>query len=209
MIRATMDSLPHHPDASADEQAAQRHAAFTIIATLRPRDALEAMLAARIAAAQFHIMGDFRCAAQHGLAPNLKLRYRSSAAALTRMMEAARRELTRLQAFPAPQPAALPASIPAPRPQPAAGTASNALAQQAASTSRQPAAGAGQRPATAAAHGPATGGFAVPTDAAIAQLVAEATALLEATASPADDVHDRLLADVASRAAASTVALAA
>ena len=117
MIRATMDTLPHHPDAAAEEQAADRHAAFTIIAALRPRDPLEAMLAARIAATHFHIMDDLRCAAQRDLPPALKVRHRRSAVALTRMQEATQRELTRRQAFPALQPAALPAAMPAPRPQ--------------------------------------------------------------------------------------------
>jgi hypothetical protein len=206
MIRATMDSLPHPPDASADEQDAQRHAAFTIISTLRPRDVLEAMLAARIAATQFHIMDDLRCAAQRDLAPNLKLRHRSSATALTRMMEAARRELTRLQAFLARQPAALPASIPAARVQPALGTAPDASAQLAAPVSWQ---AAGHRPAAAAAPRPATGRFAVPTDAEVAQLVAEVEAIQAERDRPAVDAHERLQAEVASRAAASAVALAA
>jgi hypothetical protein len=181
MVRATMDAVPHHPDASAEEQAAQRHAAFTIIAALRPRDPLEAMLAARIAAAQFHIMDDLRCAAQHDLPPNLRLRYRASAVALTRMQEAAQRELTRRQAGPALQPAALPASIPAPRPQPAPATAPSAPARQAAPASR-PEAAAGQRQAAAATPRPATGTFVAPTDAEIERLVAEVEARLAVAA---------------------------
>lgn len=117
MVRATVNAIPHHPDAPAEEQAARCQAAFAMIAMLRPRDVLEAMLAARFVAVQFHIMDALRCAAEPDMPPNLQLRYRASAAALTRMQAAERRELTRLQAFPALQPAALPAAMPAPRPQ--------------------------------------------------------------------------------------------
>ena len=139
-----MDSLPHPPGASADEQAARRHAAFTIFSTLRPRDAQDAMLVARIAAAQFYITDDLRCAAQPDLASNLKLRHRKSATGLDRMMEAARRELSRLQAFPARQPAVLAVSIPAPRVQPVPAAAPEVAAQQAVPRSRQVAAAGGQ-----------------------------------------------------------------
>ncbi len=132
MIRAATDAIPHHPDANAEEKAARYHAAFVMISTLRPRDVMEAMLAARITAVQFHIMDDLRCAAQADLAPSLKLRHRRSAIGLTRMQEAAERTLIRLQAFPARQPAALPGSIPAARVQPAPTAAPSAPAQQAA-----------------------------------------------------------------------------
>jgi hypothetical protein len=207
MIQATMDSLPHPPGASADEQAARRHAAFTIFSTLRPRGALDAMLVARIAAAQFYITDDLRCAAQPDLASNLKLRHRKSATGLDRMMEAARRELSRLQALPARQPAVLAVSIPAPRVQPVPAAAPEVAAQQAVPRSRQVAAAGGQRLAAAAAPHPATGGFVFPTDAEIARLVAETEALIDAKAGRANDAHERLVAETASRVAASATAL--
>jgi hypothetical protein len=81
MVRAAVDAIPHHPDASADEQAAQCQTAFDMIAALRPRDVLEAMLAARFVAFHFQIMDDVRCAAQRDLPAVLKLRYRANAIA--------------------------------------------------------------------------------------------------------------------------------
>jgi hypothetical protein len=180
IVRATMDAVPRDPDISADEQAARCHTAFSIIATLRPRDPLEAMLAARIAAAHFHIMDNFRCAADHDLSPNMKLRYRASAVALTRMQEAAQRELMRRQTFPAVQPAALPVAVPAPRAQPAPANAPGAPASQATHASRQAAEAAGQLPGSVAAPRRATGGFVAPTDAEIEGLVTEVEARLDA-----------------------------
>jgi hypothetical protein len=186
MIRATMDAIPHHPGASAEEQAALRHAAYTMIATLRPRDVLEAMLAARIAAMMFHIMDDLRVAADHDLPENLKLRHRASAASLTRVLRAAHRELSQRQALPAAQPMALPVSIPAPRPPPAPAIAPSVPTSRAAPVSRpdaaagrgQAAAGQGQAPAAR----PATGGFVVPTEEEVARLVAGVEARLGAAA---------------------------
>jgi hypothetical protein len=75
----TIDALPHHPQASAEEITRQRNAAFLIVAALRPRDPLEAMLAARVVAAHHHIMDNFRCAAQRDLPPNLQLRFQPRA----------------------------------------------------------------------------------------------------------------------------------
>ena len=226
IIRAAMDAVPHHMDASAEEQDAQRHAVYDMIARLRPRDPLEAMLAARIAATQFHVMDDLRCAADPSLAHNLKLRYRRSATALARMQHAAERELIRLQAFPARQPVALPAAIPAPRPKPTAPRRATGgfvaptqaeIAQLVAEVEARidarsaplAAGAAGQLPDAATAPPPASGPFAGPNDAALAQLVAEAEALLEETASPAHEMHERLLAEAARRAAAAVTALAA
>ena len=174
MIRATMDTLPHHPDASAQEQTELRHTAYVMFATLRPRDVMEAMLAARITAAQFHILDDLRCAAQHDLPASLKLRYRRSATALTRMQKADQCELTQRQALPAMQSVALPASIPAARPQPVPVAAPSAPARQAPPASRPEVAAAGQRPA---APRPVTGGFVPPTEAEKARLVDQLMAL--------------------------------
>jgi hypothetical protein len=226
MVRATVDAIPHHPDAPAEEQAARCQAAFAMIAMLRPRDVLEAMLAARFVAVQFHIMDALRCAAEPDMPPNLQLRYRASAAALTRMQAAERRELTRLQACPALQPAALPVAVPAPRPRhaPAAAAAPPAatggfvapteaeIAQLVAgvmASQDAQAAAAGHRQAAAAAPRPADDDFAVPTDAEFERVVAEARALLEETAQPAGGMAERLQAEVAARAAAPATKLAA
>jgi len=220
-VRAALDAIPHHPAAQAEEIEADRQAAFTMMGMLRPRDLLEAMLAARIVATEFQIMDAMRGAAQPDLPPNLKARMRASASAMTRMHDAARAELTRRQAYPAAKPAALPMAVPAP----------------------------GARPAAAAAPRHAVGGFVPPTEAEIEQLVAglmasedarlaaerggapaplpegdddtaatdallegavaKARAALEEIGAPQADLGERLEAEVAARAAASATKLAA
>ena len=106
LLRTTIDAVAAPlPAPRRRKQATQREAAFIVIATLRPRDPLEAMLAARIVVAHVHLMDNLRCAAQPDLPPNLRLRFRASALALTRLMDATMRELTRRQAGPALQPA--------------------------------------------------------------------------------------------------------
>jgi hypothetical protein len=225
-VRATLDAVPHHPDAPAEEQEANRHTAFTMIGALCPRDPLEAMLAARIVATYFHIMDDMCCAAQRDLPPALKLRFRANAAALTRVQERAERDLKRRQAFPALQPATLPVAVPAPRPRPAPvavaapGPAAGGfvppteaevvqlVAGVMASQDAQ-AAAAKRRQAGAAAADPADDDFAEPTEAEVEAVVARARALLEETAPPAVDMAARLLAEVAARAAAVATKLAA
>ena len=111
------------------------------------------MLAAHIAATQFHIMDDLRCAAQCDLPSALKLRHQRSAATLTRMKPDAQRDLMRRQAYPAQNPATPPAAIPPRRP----------LAARVAAVPR-----------------PAPGGFIPPTEAEIAELVAQVEANLAA-----------------------------
>jgi hypothetical protein len=148
-----------------------------MIAMLRPRDVLEAMLAARFVAVQFHIMDALRSAAELDLPPNLKLRYRASAAAMTRMQDGARRELTRLQAIPALQPAALPVAVPAPRAAPAPAAARADTPRQAAPAARQ--AAPAPRQANTAATPPAQGGPASLDAATVARLVAEVAARSE------------------------------
>ena len=159
LIRGTLDTLPHHPDAPPDEIAALQQAAYTIISTLNPRDVLQAMLAARIAAAHFHIQDSLRVAAQPNLSPTAKARYRTCAASLSRMRDAARREFFQRQAGPPLHPAALPVALPAPRPRPA--------------------------PAPAPMPRPARPAFVAPTQAEIQQLVAGAEAILDAQAAAA------------------------
>jgi hypothetical protein len=226
MVRATADAIPHHPDAPAEEQAARCQTAFAMIALLRPRDVLEAMLAARFVALQFQIMDDMRCAAQLDLPPALKLRFRASAAALTRVQERTERDLKLRQALPALQPAALPVAVPAPRPRPAPVAAAaprpaagRFVAPTEAETAQlvaevmaredAQAAAAKRHQAAAGAADASDDGFAEPTEAEVAAVVARARALLEETAAPAVAMGERLQAEVATRAAASTTALAA
>jgi hypothetical protein len=143
---------------------------------------MEAMLAARITAAQFHVLDSLRSAALSDLPSSLQVRYRASATGLTRMQTAAQRELIKLQALPARQPAALPVAEPAPRPQPAPAVAPSAPAQPAAPVAR-PNAGAGQRQAAAAAQPPSSNIFdADKREALIEQMMAMEDKLLAVAA---------------------------
>ncbi|HLB97195.1 MAG TPA: hypothetical protein VJK90_06000, partial [Acetobacteraceae bacterium] len=54
MLRSTIEALPHHPHATAEARAERCDAAFLAISALRPRDPLEAMLAARTIALHYH-----------------------------------------------------------------------------------------------------------------------------------------------------------
>jgi hypothetical protein len=120
LISTTIDALPHHPKASPEEIAAQQHAAFLVIASLRPRDPLEAMLAARVTAAHAHVMDNLRNAAQPDLPPNLQLHFQGRAIGLSRLMDVTLHEFWNRQTAPARQPKGLPASVlPAVHPQPA------------------------------------------------------------------------------------------
>jgi hypothetical protein len=127
LISTTIDALPHHPKASPEEIATQQHAAFLIIASLRPRDPMEAMLAARVIAAHAHVMDNFRNAAQPDLPPNLQLHFQGRAIGLSRLMDVTLHEFWNRQTAPARQPKGLPVSVmpavhpvtPAVHPQPA------------------------------------------------------------------------------------------
>ena len=221
IVRATLDTIPHDPGASAEEQDDLRHAAYTVISSLRPRDPLEAMLAARIVAAFFHAIDDLRCAALPGQTSALKLRHRRSATALDRMQHGAQRELTRRQAYPALQPATLPATIPARRPLPAPTAATPRLATAgfippthaqieqlvAEVEANLDAQSAATR--TRAAAPPTTHDDDAPTDAEFDQLVAGAHALLQEIAQKPEDLAERLQAELAARTAAANTKLAA
>jgi len=187
MLRTTIDTLPHHPDAPEAEQAIQRQAAFEIIAALHPRDALEALLASRLVAAHYHAMDAFRCAAQRDLPINLLLRYQGKAIALSRLMATTLRDLNRRQAGPALQPEALPAPVPAARAQPA---------PSAAHTPAQPPPAEGRHERRR-------------RERAERHLVAVVQAAGLGTGAHDHAMSQRLHAEVAARAAASTTALAA
>jgi len=200
----TIDALPHHPQASAEEITRQRNAAFLIVAALRPRDPLEAMLAARVVAAHHHIMDNFRCAAQRDLPPNLQLRFQGGAVALSRTMDVTLHDLLdRQTAAPRRVEAVLAQEAPAPRAQPApeaarpsappAVPAQTDTTQQAALAPRQPAHPAAPAPAAApaialgprqpgATASPPSVGSSGSLDAAtLEQLAAQAAARLAAS----------------------------
>jgi hypothetical protein len=107
-LSALLDTLPHPPGASAEEIAARRASALETVATLNPRDLLEAALAARIVAAHYAVMESFRCAAQPDLPADLKLRHQTKAATLSRLMDSTLAALLKRQAGPALRPAAQP-----------------------------------------------------------------------------------------------------
>ncbi len=137
MIRTTIDALPHPPHASAEEKAIRCDAAIIAIGALRPRDPIEAILATRIIAAHYAAMENFRCGAQRDLPPVLQLRYGAKAIQLCRLTDAASRDLTQRQCYPAIQ-VMPPVPLPAPRAQPAQPAAVQP-AQPAAAQPSQPA----------------------------------------------------------------------
>jgi hypothetical protein len=216
IIRGTLDAIPHHPSAPPDEIATLQEAVYTIISTLGPRDVMQAMLAARIAAAHFHLIDSLRCAALNDLPPAIQLRYRASAAAMSRMQRAAQNELYHRQASPPLHPKALPVKMTttaakpaAAPPPPAPPTAIPEMpvhgAQIQATPDTQPAPAkhphaALPRLATATA---------IPPDPNIDKVMAKAHALLAELAQPPADLGERLQAGAAARAAATTALAAA
>jgi hypothetical protein len=201
MLCTTMDALPFHPRATAEQKAAMCEAARIAIGRLRPRDPLEAMLAARIVAFHAHIMDDLQKAAQADLPPTLQLRFEGRAMALARMMDATVFELRDRQTVPArraePLPAtapalpmtvpALPAAVPAPDAEPAPEAALASTPPQPVVEGRH----ARRRRERAERH------------------AARAKPAGLAAGGPGHGMHERLVAEVAARAAASITALAA
>jgi hypothetical protein len=157
MLGSTVEALPHPPRATAEQRAQQREAAYLAIAALRPRDPLEAMLAARIVALHFHAMYDLACSIQPNISGELQLRCQGSAMQLGRQSDMMRADyLSRQETEPARRPACLPASAavtpqPQPQPQPAAPQAAAPDPHTA-----PPAAEAGPKPAPAARPATAT-----------------------------------------------------
>jgi hypothetical protein len=186
LLQTIVDTLPYIPNASDAERAAQRDAAFALVAHLDPRDPVQAMLAAHVAAAHHACMNAYRCAARPDLPPALHLRYQAKAAVLSRLTSTKMRELKRLQAD-AALPASAAASVPGARAPQAPAIAPGAPVRQAAPAPRPETAAAGQRP-----------GSAAPADS-------EA----DTKASPGEATGDQLLAEVAARLEAAGMALAA
>lgn len=196
MLRSTLDTLPHHPDATAEEIANRQQAAQIAIDTLRPRDPVEAILAARCVAIHAAVMENFRCAAQRGLPHELKLHYTGKAIVLSRLADAALGELAKRQARPALQPVAS-VPLPAPRPRP-----SPAAAQPDQPSKNQPPAPAAAAPAPDPTQPPSPPvlrqqNTAAPRSAILAPLTA------------AEAARGRMLDEIAARAMAPAAARAA
>jgi hypothetical protein len=193
MLGTTVEALPHHPRATAEQRAQQDEAAFLAIAALHPRDPLEALLAARIVALHFHAMHDLACSIQPNIPGELQLRCQGRAIQLGRQSDMMRADyLKRQQTEPARRPAGLPASAavtpepqaqPQPQPQPApqaaaadpkAAPPTAEVAPKPAPAARPAAATPAARPLKAPVPAPRSGD-AIPL-AALEQLVAEADA---------------------------------
>jgi hypothetical protein len=213
----TTDALPHHPQASAEEITNQHNAAFLVVAALRPRDPLEAMLAARIVAAHFHTMDNFRCAAQRDLPPDLQLRFQGRAVTLSRMMDLTLHNFMDRQTVAPRRPAVtVPVAAPAPQPAPEAARTvpppapvKAATAQQVAPPSRQAVPAPTATPVPSPASSQATTGTQTST-AIQAPGPLRANAAHPApsgTASHNAATLERLMAEVAARAAAASTAL--
>ncbi|HVC62095.1 MAG TPA: hypothetical protein VND19_17245 [Acetobacteraceae bacterium] len=186
LLQTTLDTLPQHPAATPAEITASRQAAVVVIATLRPRDATEALLAARTVATHHAAMDCLRCASQPGLPLALKLRCLGKFATLSRLADATRQALAQAQARPALQPATVPAPIPAPRPQPAPPAAPPATAAP---------------PPQRAAIKPAPS-LPVPSGAPPHPAIA-------ATVPPDDAIGQRILREIAARMLTAPIACAA
>jgi hypothetical protein len=204
MLCTTMDALPFHPGASAEQKAAMREAASLVVAALRPRDPLEALLAARFVSAHYHVMDDFRAAAQPNLPPALQLRYQARVIALCKTMDATLGTFLARQTAAPRRPAEVAASVAAqPAPEAARADAppvpAPALAEptpEAALASTPP------RPVVEGRH-------ARRCRERAERRAAGAKPAGLAPGGPGQEMHKRLLAEVAARAAASITALAA
>ena len=205
MLCTTMDAMPFHPGATADQKASMREAASLVVASLRPRDPVEAMLAARLVSAHFHVMDNFRAAAQPDLPPNLQLRYQGRAIALCRMMDTTLRDLRDRQGAAARRPA-VGAAVGAPVAQPAVEVVKAALSAAAPAPDAAPAPEA----APARTAPPVVEGrHARRVRERAERHAARAKAAVLGAGGAGDAMQQRLLAEVAARAAASMTALAA
>jgi len=108
---AILDALPPRPDASEAQKAAQREGALDFLAALHPRNPVEATIAAGIVVAHYAAMECFRRAARGDLSVDLHLRTMGKAIALCRMIDRGMRDLARRQGSLGVQPAARPAAV--------------------------------------------------------------------------------------------------
>jgi hypothetical protein len=192
MLRSTIEALPHHPHATAEARAERCDAAFLAISALRPRDPLEAMLAARIIALHYHAMYNLACCLQPNTPGDLQLRCQARGESLGRQSDKMRAEyLHNQQTNPARRPAGLPASAavaPEPQPQPAPQAADPTEAPPTARATPNPipAARPGAAPPARPLKAPVPtrrSGDATPLDqAALEQMLAKAEARLQTSA---------------------------
>ena len=200
MLCTTMDALPYHPRASAEQKAAMREAASLVVASLRPRDPLEALLAARFVSAHYHVMDDLRAAAQPNLPSALQLRYQARAIALCKTMDATLCALLDRQTAAPRRPMEVAASVDA---QSAPETAqTDAPPAQVEPTPEAALASTPPQPVVEGRH-------ARRCRERAERHAARAKAVGVALGGPGQEMQKRLLAEVAARAAASGIALAA
>src|SRR5580700_8272110 len=194
MLRSTIEALPHHPHATAEARAERCDAAFLAISALRPRDPLEAMLAARIIALHYHAMYNLACCLRPNTPGDLQLRCQARGESLGRQSDKMRAEyLHNQQTNPARRPAGLPASAavapePQPQPQPAPQAADQmaepptARATPNPTPTARPAAAPPVRPLTAPVPAPQRGDATPLDQAALEQMLAKAEARLQTSA---------------------------
>jgi hypothetical protein len=152
LLQTIIDTMPRAPNASEAERAAQRDAAFELLADLDPRDSVQAMFAVDIIAAHHAGINAYRLAARPDMPPVLAARFNSQARSFTLLKVARLRDLRRLQAN-----AAKPAKAVAPvarAPQPQAAAPSAATQQAAARPRPDTTVAAEQRPADPAPADP-------------------------------------------------------
>jgi len=205
MLRTTVDALPFHPQASAEEKAHMREAASLVVAALRPRDPLEAVLAARFVSAHYHVMDYFRAAAQPNLPPALQLRYQGRAIALCKTMDATLETFLDRQTEAPRRPAVVAAEVAAPEAQPAAEAARTDAPAAPAPEEPTPEAALASTPPRPVVEGRHARRCRERAERHAARAKAAGVAL----GGPGQELHKRLLAEVAARAAASMTALAA
>ncbi len=200
---AILDALPPRPDASEAQKAAQREGALAFLAELHPRNAVEATLAAGIVAAHYAAMECFRRAARGDLSVDMHLRTVGKAIALCRMIDVAMRDLARRQGGHAVQPAARPASV---RPELVQPESVQPMPELGARAQPAPEAARASTPAQA----PTAGGRHERRQRERAERHLAAAARRAGLGSGAADnaTQQRLLAEVAARAAASALAAA-
>ncbi len=205
MLRTTVDALPFHPRASAEEKAHMREAASLVVAALRPRDPLEAVLAARFVSAHYHVMEDFRAAAEPNLPPALQLRYQGRLIALCKTMDATLKTFLDRQTAAPRRPAEVAAPVAAPEARPAA-----EAARADAPPAPVPAEAAPEAAPASTPPRPVVEGRHARRVRERAERHAErANAVGVALGGSGQEMHKRLLAELAARAAGSVTALAA
>ena len=104
MIRTALRSLPLNLEASTVELAMQRQAAVIAVTSLRPRDPIEAALAARFVALHFAVMESFHRAMLPDVTEAVAIRLRGNAITLSRLMNQTLQDLEQRQAGPAAYP---------------------------------------------------------------------------------------------------------